>query len=185
MNFARESRIAINEKTEYATVDDFRKLFTAEMESLYLLALLLTADDRKAEATFVAGIEDAANSSKVFREWAHSWAKRVIIRNAIAAIRPVASKAGSVSEMSFFSKRLAGAHARLANVLALEDFERVVFVLSVLEQYSFKECSLLLDCSLADVHRAQTAALTHLAAKNSGAMGSVQPPNERSEYAIH
>jgi DNA-directed RNA polymerase specialized sigma24 family protein len=40
-------------------------------------------------------------------------------------------------------------------VLALEDFERFVFVMSVLEHYSEHECSLLLGCSPRQIREAQ------------------------------
>jgi outer membrane efflux protein len=42
-------------------------------------------------------------------------------------------------------------HAAIATVLALGDFERFVFVLSVLERYSDQDCSVLLRCSREDV----------------------------------
>jgi len=37
---------------DYATSDDFRKLFTEDMEGLHLLAYLLTGDQEKAEQCF-------------------------------------------------------------------------------------------------------------------------------------
>lgn len=44
-------------------------------------------------------------------------------------------------------------------VLALEDFERFVFVISVLEHYSVHECALLLGCSQQTVREGRTRAL--------------------------
>ena len=57
---------------EYATADDFRRIFDENMNSLYLLAFLLTADHGRAEQCFVSGLEDAVGSNRVFKEWAHS-----------------------------------------------------------------------------------------------------------------
>jgi len=65
--------------SEYATVQDFRNVFTEEMNKLHLLALLLTGDEAKAEQCFVAGIEDSVSWNSVFWDCAHSWAKRTII----------------------------------------------------------------------------------------------------------
>jgi hypothetical protein len=48
-------------------------------------------------------------------------------------------------------------------VLGLEEFERFVFVLSVLERYSDQDCSLLLGCSRQDVREARIGALQHVA----------------------
>src|ERR1700683_2796453 len=72
----------------YASSDDFRRLFDEDINSLYLLSYLLTADREKAEQCFVSGLEDAVEGNPVFREWARSWARRVIIVNAVRAISP-------------------------------------------------------------------------------------------------
>src|ERR1700734_1618958 len=72
----------------YASSEDFRRLFDEEMNSLYLLSFLLTADREKAEQCFFSGLEDAVAGNQVFREWARSWARRVIIVNAVRAINP-------------------------------------------------------------------------------------------------
>jgi hypothetical protein len=55
------------------------------------------------------------------------------------------------------------ANAAITNILKLRDFERFVFVLSVLETYSDQDCSVLLGCSRQDVREAKTRALQQLA----------------------
>jgi len=47
-------------------------------------------------------------------------------------------------------------------VLDLEDFERFVFVMSVLEHYSEHDCGLLLGCSVREVREARSRALKEL-----------------------
>ena len=74
--------------TQYATSADFHRIFNEEMEGLYLLSFLLTADHKNAEQCFVSGIEDSIKGNPVFKEWARSWARRVIIQNAIRVINP-------------------------------------------------------------------------------------------------
>src|SRR4029077_10222346 len=74
--------------TLYASRDDFRRIFDEDMNGLYLLSLLLTADREKAEQCFVSGLEDAVEGNPVFKEWARSWARRAIIQNAIRVINP-------------------------------------------------------------------------------------------------
>ena len=78
----------ITRAAAYANSDDFRRIFDENMNSLYLLAFLLTADHGKAEQCFVSGLEDAVEGNPVFKEWAHSWARRVIIQNAVRLINP-------------------------------------------------------------------------------------------------
>jgi hypothetical protein len=64
---------------EYASSFDFCRIFHQQMDSLYLLPFLLTLDREKAEQCFVSGLEDSAKGNRVFKEWAHAWARRTII----------------------------------------------------------------------------------------------------------
>jgi DNA-directed RNA polymerase specialized sigma24 family protein len=151
---------------EYATTDDFRRIFDENMSSLYLLAFLLTADHRRAERCFVSGLEDAVGGNPVFKEWAHSWARRVIIQNAVRLIklRP-GDGSGRLRSASVDSEKTLPAerHVEVSAVLGLEPFERVVYVMTVLEHYSDHECSLLLGCARRDVLPARTRALDEIA----------------------
>ncbi len=178
MNCLWGSRAAKDRPSEYATVEDFRNVFTEKMNNLHLLALLLTADEAKAEQCFVAGIEDSVSSNRVFRDWAHSWAKRTIIKNSIEAIQPRPSVPGGLSRTTLQKNRTlpssSALHVDLQHVLALEDLDRFVLVMSVLEGYSEKECSLLLGCSPLEVHDAGTRALDHIAAQNNSAIPEAQ-----------
>ena len=78
----------ITRPTPYASSEDVRLVFDEHMNSLYLLAFLLTADQKKAEQCFVSGLEDAVEGSPVFKEWAHSWARRAVILNAVRVLSP-------------------------------------------------------------------------------------------------
>lgn len=152
---------------QYATVEEFCRVFTAHMDTLFQLSLLLTGDEARAERCFVAGIKDCAKENHVFREWARSWAKRTIIQNAIRELRPHPCPANtSFSDTSILNTHLsAGDPIRnYANkaVLALSDFERFVFVMSVLEHYSADDCALLLGCSQREVLQARAQALVRL-----------------------
>lgn len=152
---------------EYATTDDFRRIFDENMSSLYLLAFLLTADHGRAEQCFVSGLEDAVGSNPVFKEWAHSWARRVIIQNAVRLIklRPHDGRGGLRSAFvdSDYKTLPAERHAEVSAVLGLEPLERIVYVMTVLEHYSDHECSLLLGCARRDVLPARTRALEGIA----------------------
>jgi len=152
----------ITAPTQYATSADFRQIFHDEMEGLYLLSFLLTADREKAEQCFVSGIEDSIKGNPVFKEWARSWARRVIIENAIRVIkpRPMEKTRSSISDGG--GKTLAAEQAEIALVLALEPFERFVYVMSVLERYSDHDCSILLGCARLEVTAARIRSVQQL-----------------------
>jgi DNA-directed RNA polymerase specialized sigma24 family protein len=150
----------------YADSDDFRHIFDENMNSLYLLAFLLTADHGKAEQCFVSGLEDAVGGNPVFKEWAQSWARRVIIQNAVRLIKPRPGDASrssrSASVDSDYKALPAERHVEVSAVLGLEPFERIVYVMTVLEHYSDHECSLLMGCARRDILPARTRALEEI-----------------------
>jgi len=158
-----------NTVTQYATGADFCRIFKNDMNRLYLLSFLLTADDSTAQQCFVLGLEDSKRSNPVFKGWAESWARRMIITNAIRVIqpRPDETISGPVSTRQRVAiNRENGAAAlpkEIANILELPDFDRFVFVLRVLEGYSDRECSLLLGCTVSDLSTARVRIFQEMA----------------------
>lgn len=149
---------------QYATREDFCRLFADNVDGLYQLAFLLTGDHNRAEHCFVSGIEDSIGGNNVFKEWAHSWAKRTIIQLAIRALQPKPEDHNSVenSPVHGGQQSVAVWHGVVDRLLSLRDFDRFVFVMSVLERYSEHECALLLGCTPPDVREARTRALQHI-----------------------
>jgi len=152
-------------KGQYATADDFRKLFAEDMTSLYLLAFLLTASHEKAEQCFVSSLEDCAQGNSVFQQWARSWARRIIIQNAIRMIAPRPRFQNGQNESTHEFPSVGARNERkpdqdtvCAEVLALENFERFVFVVSVLEGRAVRECAALLGCTVLEVGHARVRA---------------------------
>jgi DNA-directed RNA polymerase specialized sigma24 family protein len=153
MNLLCPSRNKPSIADDYATSDDFGKLFTEDMTALHLAAYLLTGDQEKAEKCFVTGLEDSVKNDSVFKVWARSWAQRKIVQSAIRMIARRPDRAASAGNSPDHDAKLQSTparHAAIASVLALGDFERFVLVLSVLERYSHQDCSILLSCSRAD-----------------------------------
>jgi len=148
--------------TQYATSADFHRIFNEEMEGLYLLSFLLTADHKNAEQCFVSGIEDSIKGNPVFKEWARSWARRVIIQNAIRVINPRLMEKNTASIPDGGGKTQAAERAEIAAVLALEPFERFVYIMSVLERYSDHDCSILLGCARLEVTAARIRSVQQL-----------------------
>jgi DNA-directed RNA polymerase specialized sigma24 family protein len=154
----RAKRIQNLVATPYATRADFCRIFEENMSGLYLLSFLLTGDQSTAEKCFVSGLEDSGKSSPVFVAWAESWARRMIIENAIRTLRPRDRETPSSTSQSEVSPA-ATERAMISAVLALPVFDRFVFVMTVLERYSDQECSLLLDSSRTSVAAARVRAL--------------------------
>jgi len=157
-----------NVENQYATREDFLKVFEEDLTPLYQLSFLLTGDHQKGERCFAAGIEDCAKENRVFREWARAWAKRVIVENAIRELHPRRSHSNSSALLrAVFSHNQQSSgpigHFDVDAVLGLADFERFVFVLCVLEHYREYECALLLGCSASEVRDARTRAIEELA----------------------
>jgi hypothetical protein len=153
-------KLTIQGPGRYAIRADFCRIFQQDMNSLYLLSFLLTGNHSMAERCFVRGLDQSAKGNRVFKEWTQSWARRIIIRNAIQMIWSRAkarAASGAVSDRSLGSSRKEP--AEIARTVALPAFDRFVFVMSVLERYSDHECSLLLDCSRSEVIAARTRAL--------------------------
>jgi len=88
----------MNYRNAFPARDDCRKKYTArdtarrapaeDRTRLYLLSFLLTADRAKAERCFVPGLDLAAEDNAAIRDWAHSWARRIVIDNALRLIAP-------------------------------------------------------------------------------------------------
>jgi hypothetical protein len=146
----------MNGSTAYTTSDDFCRIFSEEMDDLYLLALLLTADSEKAERCFVAGIGDCVEGNAVFREWARSWARRAIVLQAIRTAPPTNERPGNVSALE-------GLDPVMKAVVRLDTLERFVYVMSVLEGFSHQDCAILLGVPRQSVVNARAKAIAELA----------------------
>jgi len=142
----------------YASREDFDTIFNEDLKERYQLSFLLTRDPAKAERCLVGGLEGCAKGNPVFLQWARSWAKRTIVQNAIRELNPRPSQSNSPLSGGIFPgidqlSRGPGGHFEMDAVLRLEDFERFVFIMSVLEHYSEHDCALLLDCSAREIGR--------------------------------
>ena len=145
------------------TGTDCWNILTDEMHSLYLLSFLLTADPDKAELCFVSGMGECEEEIGVFMAWAQAWARRTILKRAIRMIRPAPEHADDFSFTFFKGSAVSGKTSLFSAIVALNPFERFVYVMSVLESQSDDDCAALLRCSRRDVIIARELALGHLA----------------------
>jgi DNA-directed RNA polymerase specialized sigma24 family protein len=145
--------------TQYATSADFCRIFQKDMNRLYLLSLLLTGNQAAAEKCFVQGLSDSKRSNPVFKEWAESWARRMIVQNAIQMTRPRPTdlmSSENVVDCDVIQP------AEIVAILELPAFDRFAYVLSVLEGYSLQECAILLECRRDEVNTARMRALQEI-----------------------
>jgi DNA-directed RNA polymerase specialized sigma24 family protein len=169
-----------DETDQYASREDFRRIFTEDLDGLYQLSFLLTRDSQKAEQCFVGGLEDCVAGNSIFREWARSWAKRAIVQNAIRELKPRPGLSNSPPSAAIFldNDQLSSGpanHFKIDALFGLENYERFVFVMSVLEHYSEHDCAVLLECSVPELREARTRALKELAASR---------PIDRSQHQV-
>lgn len=156
------SQNAAKRVRDYTMPTDFCKVFNDHLDHLYTLSLLLTADHHKAEQCFVAGLKDCLQGNPVFREWAQSWATRTVIKNGIRIISPLRNELKTTTENCDLTEPPSETDTPAATITKLPPFDRFVYVMSVLEKYSDRECSMLLDCTVEEIVRARTQALQRL-----------------------
>lgn len=167
-----QAKSATTEKQmPYATSGEFCRIFSEDMSGLYLLGLLLTGDDKTAEQCFVSSLEDAINGSPVFKEWARSWARRTIVRNAIRLVSPKPAAREQRGPLDWSATPEEQGVDQLFEqpllaLLELPAFDRFVFIITVLEKMREHECCVLLGCSRRDVVFARRRVLEALAYRN-------------------
>jgi DNA-directed RNA polymerase specialized sigma24 family protein len=159
------------------------------MKSLYLLAFLLTANHENAEQCFFAAMEDALSERRVFKEWARTWSRRIVIKNAIRLFAALSAESDRQPDRWAEADNESACTTIIA-VTQLAPFDRIVFVMTVLERYSERECALLMDCNARAVQWARIRALQQLpglypptaanAGNFQGATGELQREYERS-----
>lgn len=159
-----ENALGLKDECERATDVDFRRVFENEAKLLYGLALLLTANDHIAHWCLSRAFNDCLSSHSVFREWALSWSKRAVIKNAILLMAPRGNGDHDPGREYESSQTKTGS-VLAQTVLELELFRRFALVMSVLEGYGDKECGILLHRPAQEVAKARNEALRQLATK--------------------
>jgi hypothetical protein len=169
MNSVRQfhsDQFRLVEKDAYATADDFQSLFAREMTNLFRLSLHLTADAEKAETCLIIAMRECFADNSVSKGWALIWARRAVVRNAIRLVlgtenaipNEVCGEAGSdfhLQPSTFQLEVLRESH----EIFSLRDFDRLVFVICVLERFSILDCALLMRRSPKDVDDARVRAI--------------------------
>src|SRR5882672_12160398 len=166
MRPSEKKRSAGRGGSDYATHSDFCAVFLRNLDRLSSLALILTGDEAGAERCVMAAF-DSCVEGIVFNESAARWSRRSVIKNAIGFVLPTpwnSSRSHSVGNRSDPNPEQ---DASLKCIQELPPFDRFVFVMSVLERYSDRECALLLGCSCADILAARIGAFQQMSERLS------------------
>jgi DNA-directed RNA polymerase specialized sigma24 family protein len=162
LRWARKVRSAGKGRNDYATHSDFCAIFLQQLDRLYWLALILTGDELRAEECFHAALDSCVEGSLVFKESAVAWSRRSVIKCAIRFMLPSPSSPSRPALVANRCDSSSGQDASLKSVQELSLFDRFVFVMSVLERYSDRECALLLECSNSNILAARVSAFQQM-----------------------
>jgi hypothetical protein len=88
MNYLHAFTATDDCRNKYAPPDTHRRAPAEDRARLYLLSFLLTADRGKAEQCSVAGLDMFAEDNAAIRNWKQSWARRIVIKNALQLVAP-------------------------------------------------------------------------------------------------
>ena len=149
-------------RNDYATHSDFCAIFREQLDSLFLLALLLAGNELIAEKCFLAAFDSCTGENRVFKESALCWSRRTIIKSAIRIVLPISGDSSLQHLLGDRNGLDLDEDASLKCVQELPLFDRFVFVMSVLEHYSDRECALLLRCACADIPPARMRAFRQM-----------------------
>jgi DNA-directed RNA polymerase specialized sigma24 family protein len=99
----------------------------------------------------------------------------MIVVNAIRIVAPVPNAQATSHDVGLESTsefhNVPHKDVAIANVLELADFERFVFLMSVLERLSDQDCSILLGCSHHEIREAHARALRLIAGSKAKGCG--------------
>lgn len=158
---------------EHASPEDFRRVFTEHVSSLYKLSFLLTCNRDDAERCLVAAVDETVEATRVPKHSIRSRAKRAIVQQAVRVLKPRPEEQsdgrlllGNISDRDYL-ETFSGRQA-IRRVLSLRVFERFVFVLCLLERHSVEECAQLLNCDVPEVLEGRMRALVKIASSGCG-----------------
>jgi hypothetical protein len=160
--FGPNSQKIASFRPDHANHGDFCQVFEKDMKSLYLLTFLLTANHKESEQCFVSTVDEAFKERGVFKEWAQSWVRRRLIKNAIQIVSPASARNGQKRDLWGEGQQETQRECEIDTVTKLDPLERFVFVMSIMERHSNRDCALLLACSMNEVAQVRMKALRRL-----------------------
>jgi hypothetical protein len=127
--------------------EDVRRFFTGEMTDVLRLALYLTADVKKAETCLILAMRDCFERGTVSEEWLPRWARRMVVRNAIRLVLEKETETYPETGFALYQRASDDLNDWLlesVEILQLNDFDRLAFIICVFERYAELDCALLM-----------------------------------------
>jgi hypothetical protein len=122
---------------------EYWELISAEMNVLYVLSFLLTANKEKAERCLEQTLDKFIEGMDDFVEWARTRGRDAILEHALFTMRP--DPDATEDEMDLSDRLFSSAGEHLFGAVAgLPAFERFVFVITTIYGKSDTECARLL-----------------------------------------
>jgi hypothetical protein len=115
-------------------------------------------------------IRECLATDCTFRDWLPVWVRRMVVKTGIEIVTgndkrsPRSIRPDRAGGLVSGPVNIAPALEDSAGILMLNDYERLVYVLSTIEQYPLRECALLLGSSTQEVRDARTSAMAATAA---------------------
>jgi hypothetical protein len=160
---------------EHVTVDEIRAAFAKDLDGLFQLAFLLTGDVDRAAYCIEITVRACMHSQWMLKDQLAGCVRNTVIRNGIrivdefdgdriGEVRPRRSAASGlqIGRASFPES------VDLRGILELSDFDRLVYVLCVLEHVSMLDCAMFLGTTRQEVRDAQARAEAHITASACG-----------------
>jgi hypothetical protein len=138
-------------RCEYASAAKYGASFIDQMNCLYLLSYLVTADRQIAERCLTSALDEYVEGRSEFLKWADREGRRAVLRDAIRIIRPAPRQAYWLTYQEVALSAMPRAHHPFAAITSLGAFERFVFVMCTIENLSEEDSAALLNCSVQDV----------------------------------
>jgi hypothetical protein len=163
-----------------ATPAEYWELISGEMNTLYLLSFLLTADKEKAEQCLDQTLDDFVEGREDFIDWARKRGRDAVLKHASGMMKP--DPEATQVEMDFRDglQCLDGSHI-FGAITSLPTFERFVFVMTKIYGQSDTECAAHLVTTRWEVSIARELTEQILATTNDGGPGQGQKPAPRFE----
>jgi hypothetical protein len=160
---------------EYVTAENIQNVFVSDLDDLFELAFLLTGDLAKAAYCIEITVRECIHPRWMPKTQLPDWVRNAVIRNGIRIVdefdgNPVCgvqAQSPFVATQQLRTSPIPESTA-LAGILDLSDFDRLVYVLCVLEHFSMLDCAMLLGTTRQEVRDAQDRAVAHISATASG-----------------
>jgi hypothetical protein len=162
LNGLRSIRVENTRHLRFANEADFRRVFKDEINSLFMLAAVLTTDVAKAEECFCRALDSSLNALWVSAERAGPWARRAVVSQAVQLVAPRKGCTQCPIASDFVWPGTSNLKNSVAALCSLDPFERFVVVMTLLERQSDSDCALQLECTRQDVGVARASALRKL-----------------------